>query len=111
VALDRDGLLVISNKVTEDASTRAKVMALPGRRWNGTNNVVPATPEAQALFASLGLRLSDNAKRALSETESLEGQGEGQASRASLLSQASRAGSVNDLPAEFLALVSQAVGA
>lgn len=111
VALDRDGLLVVSNKVTEDAEVRALVMRLPGRRWNGQNNVVAATPEAKALFAKLGLRLSDNATSALGSVDGpVEDGGTAPITRATLLSQASRAGGITDLPAEFLALVRQAVG-
>lgn len=112
VALDRDGLLVVSNKVTEDADVRAQVMRLPGRRWNGQNNVVPATPEAKALFTRLALRLSDNATNALAALDGpVEAGPEGPVTRATLLSAASRAGSVSDLPAEFVKLVQQAVGA
>jgi hypothetical protein len=112
VALDRDGLLVVSNKVTEDAEVRALVMRLPGRRWNGQNNVVPATPEAAALFAKLGLRLSDNATAALGTVDGpVEAGGPSPITRATLLSQASRAGSINDLPAEFITLIRQATGA
>lgn len=113
VALDRDGMLVVSNKVTEDSTIRAEVMRLPGRRWNGQNNVVAPTPEAKALFAKLGLRLSDNASNALAAQagEQVEEGGPAPITRAALLSQASRAGGINDLPAEFIALVQQAVGA
>lgn len=111
VALDRDGMLVISNKVTEDSSVRSEVFRLPGRRWNGQNNVVAPSAEAKALFAKLGLRLSDNASTKLTEVDGpVEDGGPAPITRASLLSQASRAGGLADLPAEFLALVQQAAG-
>lgn len=113
VGLDRDGRIVVSQTVTEDAAVRSLVVALPGRRWSGTNNVVDASPEAAALFARLGLRLTDNATRALAGTgDVVEAPSAAtQATQTSLLAQASRAGSVADLPAEFIALVRQATGA
>lgn len=111
VALDRDGRLVVSQHVTADAEVRRQVIALPGRRWNGTNNVVPATAEAKALFARLGLVLTDNAIAALASVgETLADEPPATLNRAGLMSLASRAGSVDDLPEAFVALIQQAAG-
>lgn len=114
VGLTREGKIIVSREVTWDADVRSAIAALPGRRWNGTNNEVDASPEAAALFARLGLVVSDNAKRALTqagEEALIARQSEGEKlSRAALMAQASRANSIDDLPADFIALINEAMG-
>jgi len=111
VGLTQDGKLIVSQQVTEDAEIRSLVFRLPGRRWNGTNNVVDASPEAAALFARYNLRLTENAQRALQgASEATLVNGPAKKNTESTMSLASRAASIEDLPAEFLALVRQAVG-
>lgn len=106
--------LWFSKDSTRNDAVRAAVMALPGRRWTGENNEVDAGPEVTALCERFGLVISDRAQDALKASDGDRPAAPAQSEKerqAAVLSQASRAASIEDLPAEFLALVRQAVGA
>lgn len=119
------GLLKGSNgtrlwiKADYNADRVAEARNLPGRRWNGGDKLdevdahpavlafaerwnLAISPKAQAAINDAGEEALDAAAPDATETRKLNTEG--------VLALASRAGSVTELPAEFVALVNRAIG-
>jgi len=101
-------------KAPYDANRVAEARSLPGRRWTGEMDEVDATPAVLAFAEKWGLEVSPKAMAAINEAgeEAADAADAAQVKldRAGLMSLASRAGNVTDLPDDFVALVTRAIG-
>lgn len=100
-------------KAEYNAERVAEARSLPGRRWNGGDKLdeVDAHPAVLAFAEKWGLAISPKAQAAINDAgEEVLDAAAPTLDRAGLMSLASRAGNINDLPADFVALVTEAVG-
>lgn len=101
-------------KAPYNADRVADARQLPGRRWTGEMDEVDATPAVLAFATKWDLEVSPKAQAAINDAgeDALDAAKDEQVKldRAGLMSLASRAGNANDLPAEFVALVTRAIG-
>lgn len=101
-------------KAGYDANRVTDARQLPGRRWTGEMDEVDATPAVLAFAEKWGLEVSPKAQAAINDAgedaRDQEDAAKPALDRAGLMSLASRAGNANDLPAEFVALVTRAIG-
>jgi hypothetical protein len=114
------GLLKGSNgkrlwiKAPYDAARVVDARQLPGRRWTGEMDEVDAHPAVIAFAEKWGLEISPKAMAAINEAaEEAADQADAakaKLDRAGLMSLASRAGSINDLPEEMIEMIKRAVG-